>query len=203
MLAAYLLRRPDRSAPTVPSATGRVEIAAETAVPVGGVPVRVRLAAIHGIGFAPTLVWLDGDGDLFASGAGWLISIVRGAEAVLPTLRALETRYSYERDSALAARFAPRSAPALVIQNGDLFDSETGTARPNTMVVVSGERIVAVGPAASTREAAGATVVDATGKTIIPGLWDMHTDAFIGSADGLMQLAAGTVGCSSGCSMPG
>lgn len=191
VLAAYLLRRPDRSASTVPTATARVEIAAETTVPVGGLSVRVRLAAIHGIGFAPTLVWLDADGDLFASHAAWFISIVRGAESVLPALRALEARYLDARDSALASRFAPKPAPALVIQNGDLFDSETGTIRPNTTVVVSGGRILAVGPAGSTRGPAGATIIDATGKTIIPGLWDMHTHAAMGSADGVMQLAAG------------
>jgi imidazolonepropionase-like amidohydrolase len=36
---------------------------------------------------------------------------------------------------------------------------------------------------------AGAEVIDATGKTLLPGLWDMH--AHVGDNDGLLNLAAG------------
>lgn len=42
------------------------------------------------------------------------------------------------------------------------------------VVVIRGDRIVAVGPRASTAIPAGATTVDAAGKTIIPGLIDAH-----------------------------
>jgi imidazolonepropionase-like amidohydrolase len=46
--------------------------------------------------------------------------------------------------------------------------------RPRTTVVIRGDRIVAVGPADSVSIPAGATVVDASGKTVVPGLWEMH-----------------------------
>ena len=191
LLAAYLLRQPQRVSPVVPTATARVEVVVDTTVAAAGRDTRIRLAAIHGIGFAPSLVWIDDAGALFSSNAGWFIAIRRGAEGVLPALRAHELRYHEARDAALAARLAPKSSGALVIRNGELFDSETGAVRPRTTVVIEGGRIVAVGPADSTRGPAGATVIDATGKTIIPGLWDMHTHAFQGSADGVLQLAAG------------
>src|SRR5262249_2845536 len=41
-------------------------------------------------------------------------------------------------------------------------------------VVVDGDRIVAVGPRASTAVPAGARRIDVAGATIVPGLWDMH-----------------------------
>jgi hypothetical protein len=41
-------------------------------------------------------------------------------------------------------------------------------------VVITGDRISAIGNSASTPMPAGAKVVDATGKFLIPGLWDMH-----------------------------
>jgi diguanylate cyclase (GGDEF)-like protein len=41
-------------------------------------------------------------------------------------------------------------------------------------IVVNGERIAAVGPSASVQVPAGATVIDAAGTTIIPGLHDAH-----------------------------
>ena len=57
----------------------------------------------------------------------------------------------------------------------------TGTAaRSNSTVVVTGGRISTVGPSEIVTIPAGARVVDANGKFMIPGLWDMHghlTDA--------------------------
>jgi imidazolonepropionase-like amidohydrolase len=41
-------------------------------------------------------------------------------------------------------------------------------------VVIDGGHLVAVGPARSVTIPAGARVIDATGKFVIPGLWDMH-----------------------------
>ena len=37
-----------------------------------------------------------------------------------------------------------------------------------------GDRITAVGPADTIAVPDGATIIDATGKTIMPGMWDMH-----------------------------
>jgi imidazolonepropionase-like amidohydrolase len=51
----------------------------------------------------------------------------------------------------------------------------TGTpAQPNMTVIISGGRITALGPAAKVVVPAGARAIDATGKFLIPGLWDMH-----------------------------
>ncbi len=52
----------------------------------------------------------------------------------------------------------------------------------NGTVVVDGNRIVAVGPASQVTVPAGAHVVDATGKTLMPGLVDAH--AHISSSGG-------------------
>jgi imidazolonepropionase-like amidohydrolase/Tol biopolymer transport system component len=53
----------------------------------------------------------------------------------------------------------------------------------NGTIVVRGDRILAVGPAASVAIPAGAIRVDATGKTIIPGLIDAHAHGPQGEDD--------------------
>ena len=65
--------------------------------------------------------------------------------------------------------------------------------RPGTSVVIRDDRIVEVGPAASVAVPAGATVIDATGKTVMPGMWEMHTHLQLTnqSAGSLVQLAQG------------
>ena len=55
------------------------------------------------------------------------------------------------------------------------------------VVVIRGDRIVAVGPRASTPVPAGATVIDAAGKTIIPGLVDAHAHGPAGSDELIPQ----------------
>src|SRR5581483_8756778 len=53
-----------------------------------------------------------------------------------------------------------------------------GTGRPaiaDAVVVVRDGRIAAVGPRRDTAVPAGVPSVDAAGKTIVAGLWDMHT----------------------------
>ena len=55
-----------------------------------------------------------------------------------------------------------------------VIDGRSPAPRADQTVVVSGTRITAVGPSATLRAPAGARVIDASGKFMIPGLWDMH-----------------------------
>jgi imidazolonepropionase-like amidohydrolase len=193
LFASFLLRQPNRSATLIGGGTARVEIVADTAVTVAGRRERVRLAITHGTGNAPAATWLDERGNLFASAVAWFITVRPGAESALPTLRAIETAYRNREATALARRLAPAPASALVIRNGDLFDAERGVMRPRMTVVVRGDRIVAVGPADSVSVPSGATIIDATGKTLVPGLWDNHGHFQLTSqsSGALLQLANG------------
>lgn len=69
---------------------------------------------------------------------------------------------------------------ALALIHVTVIDCTGAAAKPNSTVVIIGSRIHAVGPTESTEIPAGARVVEANGKFLIPGLWDMHghlTDA--------------------------
>jgi hypothetical protein len=191
-LARFLLSRPQHTSRLYPEGTGRAEVVADTSVTVGGAQRHIRLVFIDGLSTATDAVWIDDANQLFASGAGWFITVPRNAVSVLPALREIEKRIRAERSAAVAKRLTPPAAKALVIRNGNVFDSERAVVRPRTTIVIEGERITAVGPADSIRSPAGASIIDATGKTVIPGLWDMHTHLFLsGEEAGLMQLAAG------------
>ena len=60
----------------------------------------------------------------------------------------------------------------MVIQGGTLIDGNGGAPVPNSVIVVQGNRITAVGRAGQIQAPAGAYVIDATGKFITPGLID-------------------------------
>ena len=61
----------------------------------------------------------------------------------------------------------------IVINNVTVIDAAS-EPRPQRSVVVRNDKIFAVNPALSTEAAAAENVIDATGKYLIPGLWDMH-----------------------------
>jgi imidazolonepropionase-like amidohydrolase len=75
---------------------------------------------------------------------------------------------------------SPRSGRVKVFVGGTVIHTEPGTASRATLatVVVEGDRIVRVGPAAAVAIPPGAEVIDARGKFLIPGLVDAHIHFF-------------------------
>jgi hypothetical protein len=60
----------------------------------------------------------------------------------------------------------------LVIQGGTLIDGNGGAPVPNSVIVIQGNRITAVGRAGQVQVPAGAQVINAQGKWVTPGLVD-------------------------------
>ena len=65
----------------------------------------------------------------------------------------------------------------LVVSGGTLVDVSSGIETPDSAIVISGQRIERVGTVANTKVPAGAQVVDAREKWIVPGLIDSHAHA--------------------------
>src|SRR5215813_7893932 len=81
--------------------------------------------------------------------------------------------------SAIAQQPAkPEAKPApkiTYIRAGRLFDSASDKVRENMVIVVQDDRIQSVGPAGSASIPPGATVIDLSRATVLPGLIDCHT----------------------------
>lgn len=76
------------------------------------------------------------------------------------------------------AQQAPAEKPApkiTYIKAGRLFDGTGDAVREKMVIVVADERIQSVGAAAETPIPAGATVIDLSRATVLPGLIDCHT----------------------------
>ncbi|MGH9840374.1 MAG: amidohydrolase family protein [Blastocatellia bacterium] len=62
----------------------------------------------------------------------------------------------------------------LVITNVTIIDATGAAAKPDMALVILGDRITWIGKAGDLRLPANAQVLDAIGRFLIPGLWDMH-----------------------------
>jgi imidazolonepropionase-like amidohydrolase len=72
----------------------------------------------------------------------------------------------------------PEAARTIAVRAGRLFDSNAGKMLTNQVVLINGERIAEVGPAAQVRIPAGAQVIDLSRETVLPGLIDGHSHIF-------------------------
>ncbi len=76
--------------------------------------------------------------------------------------------------------------PSLVFNHVTVIDATGSLPQPDMTVVITGNRITALDKTGDATIPTNAQVVEAAGKFLIPGLWDMHThvqDGFPGAGE--------------------
>ena len=75
---------------------------------------------------------------------------------------------------ALAPLGLAAQQPTLALVGGRVLDGFGGPILENGVVLMAGERVIAVGPESELSVPSGVRVVDTNGMTVLPGLCDMH-----------------------------
>jgi imidazolonepropionase-like amidohydrolase len=83
-----------------------------------------------------------------------------------------------DRLTQIADQLSPKNKSALVLLGGTLIDVTGKRPITNSVVVIQGDRIVAAGARSEINIPTSATVVDVSGKFLLPGLWDMHSHLY-------------------------
>jgi imidazolonepropionase-like amidohydrolase len=189
LLARALLRAPGKRLALLPDGEERIESLGSLQVKQGKEAKTVDLYALSGAGFSPGYIWLDDQQRLFAAYSSWSSIVREGWEGVLPEIGKVQEARVAEREKAQAARLARHPKGPLAITGARFLDPVSGAVRPGTTVVITGDRVTAVGADGQVAVPADAEKIDAHGRTLLPGLWDSHVH--LSSLDGLLQLAAG------------
>lgn len=75
-------------------------------------------------------------------------------------------------------------AQVKALVGGTLIDGFGSTPIKNSVILVQGERIMAVGTVETLKVPQGAEIISTEGMTVLPGLWDMHVHTMLnGHAD--------------------
>jgi imidazolonepropionase-like amidohydrolase len=83
-----------------------------------------------------------------------------------------------------AGLLAAEAKPTVALVGGQVIDGYEGPPIHDGVVLIAGDRIVAVGPRSEVTVPAGVTVIDTSGMSVLPGLMDMHVHLMIlGHAD--------------------
>jgi imidazolonepropionase-like amidohydrolase len=168
-----------RTVPGLPTNDVVIEARGREAIRIGSTVVRLERYAIDGVVWGREAVWLDERGGLAAAitrAGGLGFEAVR--EDLEPALVGFVQRATRDRIADLEA--ITRTAGLLksgtyAMTGATIVD---GTGRPaiaDGVILVRDGRIAGVGPRASVTIPADVPSVAVDGKTVIPGLWDMHT----------------------------
>jgi hypothetical protein len=177
--------------PLLPSGTLTQRQLAVATVKNGGQTRQVQLLAATGLGFTPTFTWatVEPVPRMFAVIIpGWLSVIEQGWQANREALLAQQMRAETVLLKDMARKLRNPLPGLSVVRNARVFDSEKAVLGAPSDVYVLRGRITQVVPA-GTLKAPVNHEVDAAGRVLLPGLFDMH--AHVDRWDGGLHLAAG------------
>jgi hypothetical protein len=181
VLARALLKAPNHKLSLLPAGEATIE-------QVNSGSTKLTEYRITGLGFSPQSIWLDHNGTS-ASVSPWFSVVPDGFETAIPQLLGAQQKTDAAWSERIARALAHTPGGDLVIRNARLFDPRDLRVTPATTVVVSGERIVRVGPDADVKPPANAEIIDAHDRFLMPGLWDNHQH--FSDNDGALDLANG------------
>jgi hypothetical protein len=184
VLARALLKAPNHKLPLLPAGEATME-KFEKVTAGNTVFTEYR---ITGLGFSPQPIWLDRNGTS-ASVSSWFSVVPDGFESSISRLQDAQQKTDAAWSERIARALAHTPHSDLIIRNARLFDPRDLSIKPATSVVVSGERIIRVGPDTDVKPSANAEIIDAQDRFLMPGLWDNHQH--FSDNDGALDLANG------------
>jgi len=188
-LAHALLKAPGQRMALLPAGEASIKRAADLNVGDGANKRHVTAYLIEGLGFSPSTVWLDDSQNFFAA-VDRFYSVVRaGWESSVPKLLEKQEALASARKIELARTLTRKPKQPVAITNANIFDAATGQSVPGSTVLIDGNRIRGVGKDGTVTIPSQAERIDAAGKALLPGLWDMHVH--LGPTDGMLHMAAG------------
>jgi imidazolonepropionase-like amidohydrolase len=180
---------------TLPVGRVKVEPRGQDTIKIGGKDETLERYTIEGLIWGRETLWFDSSRHLIAAVTAdaefdHFEAIRTGYEDALGTFVGRAGADGMAALAEISKKISGSRAETLAIVGGTLIDGTGSEPVPDSAVVIEKGHIIAAGPRAKVKIPRGATKVDARGKSILPGLWDMHAH-FEQVEWGPIYLAAG------------
>jgi imidazolonepropionase-like amidohydrolase len=189
VLARALLKAPGHHLALLPAGEATLETVGPLTADAAGGEAGLTQYRISGLDFSPTPLWLDREGHTAAFVTEFFEVLPQATRPLLPKLAAAQAQAVDAWSARLAREQTHVPAGDLVIRNARLFDPRDLSVTPATSVWIHAEHIVRVAADADVALPAGAEVIEAAGRFLMPGLWDNHQH--FGDNIGSLDLANG------------
>ena len=182
LIRFWLARNKPAQIPT-PQSYVHIEPANDLTIAINNQPVKLHGYVVSGLIWGVESLWLDDKQSLAAlvstdAEFDHFEAVREDLESALPNFIAAAVKDDLAALTRLSATSKNSAAKDLVLWNATVIDATGGPALPATSVFIHNGVIIRVAPATrfSPRDKSmkGVQIIDATGKFIIPGLWDMH-----------------------------
>ena len=189
MLASALLASADQQIALLPDGEASLKVVGERTFTAGDEEKNLRHVSLTGLGFSPTFLWLDENNSFFGATSMWFSFLPEGWESIGEEMAKIDDAANTAWTAGLVGRLAHHPEHGVAFENTRVWDATRGKPVDGQTVLVIGNTIQAVGAAGTVELPKEVEVIDAGGKLLMPGLWDMHTH--VGDLDGILNLAAG------------
>jgi imidazolonepropionase-like amidohydrolase len=183
-----ILRASDKALPL------EIKLVGHDSFYVNGRMVRLTRYTVANLMFGREIVWMNDNGRLAAlmtfAGGLPLEEIREGYEPVEAQLEHSGVQQEMLDLDDLDRRVPAEAAGAFAIVGARLIDGTGSPAVENSVVMVRDGRIVAAGRVGTVKVPAGMRVIHVEGRSLLPGLWEMHSH-YSGVEFGPALLAAG------------
>jgi imidazolonepropionase-like amidohydrolase len=164
---------------TLPRGEVQIQDQGTEAFTMGSRMIQLHKLSVRGLIWGMESLWMDSQDHLIAlvsvdAEMDHFEAVADGYEDGLAEFVAGAARDGMANLAKVAAGFTAQPASVTAIVGGRLIDGTGKPAIENSVVVLKDGKVAAAGPAASTAVPEGAQIVDAHGKSVLPGLWEMH-----------------------------
>ena len=179
----------DNEISLLPTGSARVEKVRDVSVVSPDGDRTLTLYMIIGAGFTPDFMWFDENMEVAAFDAGGYLGMIpEGWDvSVLKQISEIQSEEDGRYIERLAGDLAQRVEAPVVFENVDVVDVVNGELLEDHHVLVSGGKINVVSGSPIAIE--NAVRIDGSGKSLMPGMWDMH--GHFGLSDGVLNIAGG------------
>jgi len=173
LLARAILDSKSDSLELLPTGQASITELATRILNENGKETLVTLYGINGLDSMPSYVWLDENGQFFGMDFGWFGITPKGWESQVNVLKKAQDEATDKFFHELAADLTENIDGLLVFRGARIFDSiNARLTEPATVFTWKGKISAVYFTDIAIPD--GARVIDATGKTLMPTLWDMH-----------------------------